>query len=123
MIVQTLLIPVLNNVAGNLVESGVEKLRSCHEVNFLRAISRSRLLREISLNLEVSKLLSVKRGSVASLQECQFKILEDLMEGTLPLDYLLNHARLGDPVKEMLGQDKSEKIKNKNFAKWANSIL
>ena len=59
---------------------------------------------------------------MASLEECKFKVLEDLMEGTLPLDYLLNHARLSDPVVAMLGQDKSEKIKNKNFAKWANSI-
>ena len=122
MIIETLLIPILNNVAGKLVDSGVEKLRSSHEVNVLRAISRSRLLREVSLNLEVSKLLYAKRGSVASLEECKFKVLEDLMEGTLPLDYLLNHARLGDPVVAMLGQDKSEKIKNKNFAKWANSI-
>ena len=56
MIIETLLIPILNNVAGKLVDSGVEKLRSSHEVNVLRAISRSRLLREISLNLEVSKL-------------------------------------------------------------------
>ena len=92
MIVESLLIPMLNNVAGKLVDSGAEKLRSSHEVNVLRAISRSRLLREISLNLEVSKLLYVKRGSVVSLQECQFKVLEDLMEGTLPLDYLLNYA-------------------------------
>jgi len=44
------------------------------------------------------------------------------MEGTLPFDYLLNHARLGDPMLGMLGHDESEKIKNKNFAKWANSI-
>ena len=107
MIIETLLIPILNNVAGKLVDSGVEKLRSSHEVNVLRAISRSRLLREISLNLEVSKLLYAKRGSVASLEECKFKVLEDLMEGTLPLDYLLNHARLSDPVVAMLGQDKS----------------
>ena len=104
MIVETLLIPILNNVAGKLVDSGVEKLRSSHEVNVLRAISRSRLLREISLNLEVSKLLYAKRGSVASLEECKFKVLEDLMEGALPLDYLLNHARLGDPVVAMLGE-------------------
>ena len=122
MIVESLLIPMLNNVAGKLVDCGAEKLRSSHDVNVLRDISRSRLLRELSLNLEVSKLLYVKRGSVASLQECHFKVLEDLMEGTLPLDYLLNHARLSDSVMAMLGQNKSEKIKNKNFAKWANSI-
>ena len=122
MIVETLLIPILNNVAGKLVENSVEKLRSSHEVNVLRAISRSRLLRELSLNLEVSKLLYAKRGSVASLEECKFKVLEEIMEGTLPLDYLLNHAQLDDPVRVMLCQDKSEKTKNKNFEKWANSI-
>lgn len=48
------------------------------------------------------------------------------MEGTLPLDYLLNHAHLSDPVMAMLGQNKSEKIKNKIknkiFTKWANRI-
>ena len=44
MIVESLLIPILNNVAGKLIDSGVEKLRSSHEVNVLRAISRSRLL-------------------------------------------------------------------------------
>ena len=122
MLIESLLIPVLNSVAGRLLDSDVEKLRSSHEVNVLRAISRSRLLREISLNLELCKLLYDKRGSVASLEECKFKILEDLMEGTLPLDYLLNHARLGNPVVAMLGQDKPEKIKNRNFAKLANSI-
>lgn len=61
MIIESLLIPVLNSVAGRLLDSGVEKLRSSHEVNVLRDISRSRLLRELSLNLEVSKLLYVKR--------------------------------------------------------------
>ena len=73
MIVQTLLIPVLNNVAGNLVESGVEKLRSCHEVNFLRAISRSRLLREISLNLEVREFIYAKPGSVAKPRDASLR--------------------------------------------------
>ena len=47
------------------------------------------------------------------------KVLEDLMEGTLTLDYILNHARLGDPILGMLGHDKSEKIKNiTTFLKW-----
>jgi len=50
-------------------------------------------------------------------------VLEEIMEGTLPLDYLLNRARLDDPARAMLGQDKSEETKNKNFAKWANSIF
>ncbi len=49
-------------------------------------------------------------------------MLEEIMEGTLPLEYLLSHAQLDDPVRVMLGQDKSEKTKNKNSTKWANSI-
>lgn len=47
MIDETLLIPILNNVPGKLVENSVEKLRSSHEVNVLRVISGSRLLREL----------------------------------------------------------------------------
>ena len=32
MIVETLLIPTLNNVAGKLPESGLDKLRSSHDM-------------------------------------------------------------------------------------------
>jgi len=59
---------------------------------------------------------------VASLEECKFKVLEEIMEGTLRLDYLLNHAQLDDPARAILGQVKPNKIKDKNFANWANII-
>ena len=73
MIVETSLIPILNNVAGKLVDSGVEKLRSSHEVNVLRAIIRSRLLREISLNLEVREFIYAKPGSVAKPRDASLR--------------------------------------------------
>jgi len=75
MIVETLLIPILNNIAGKLVDSGVEKLRSSHEVDVLRAISRSKIPRELLLNLEASKLLCAKSKFLASLDECKSKVL------------------------------------------------
>ena len=49
------------------------------------------------------------------LRSAIFKVLEDVMEGSLSLGCLLNNARLDDTIKVMLGRYKSEKIKNKKL--------
>lgn len=115
------MLELFSGVFSNLISKGLETWSEAKETELLRAAIRSRLHREVKLNLEIWKLVRKEAENVVLADLVSSDAFSEICSLNLPLDALLGRDPLPLEVFQLLQQYQNTSA-NQNYINWAKEI-